>query len=84
MKRFNLGFKYFGFPEQCSVGKYCLYEEVIDIIKKLSAQERKAIRQMDNLRFDTIPALKLHYNLRVIVLFLFLLSSLALNVAGLK
>lgn len=84
MKRFNLGFKYFGFPEQCSSGIYCLYDEAVDIIKELSARERKATRQRDYLRFGTIPTLKLHYNLRIRILFLLLLSSLVINVVGLK
>ena len=76
MKRFNLGFKYFGFPEQCSKGKYCLYEEA----EARFIQDSNKIHNLEaenfELEFEKIPYIETHYRTRMIAIFIVLYASL--------
>ncbi len=78
MKRFNLGFKYFGFPEQCRTGKYCLVSEAL----ALKAEKDSLEASIWELEHFTIPCIKTHYRFRIVILVALLTFSIAKQVMG--
>jgi len=49
MKRYNLGFKWFGALEQCKDGSLVKYEDHIDLVFKFVNKKNKRIKELEQL-----------------------------------
>ena len=76
MKRYNLGFKYFGFPEQCKTGKYITFEDHTNFMTSKFLYW-KNVAESD--LFYREQTLRIFYNIRLITLATVLVISLLAN-----